>query len=153
MKTLTVFDDAQAAGAAVLRSALVGRPEPFATGVSVGTKVPADRTPETAFRYVMVRKDADLPHPSMGNARVTLRVTVWHEDDDQAHDLAMLCQGLLLVHSGPVIRGVRPGTGPLPAEDGRLRRPAVDVHRPRQHQAPTGLTPAPAEPRLPAPAT
>jgi hypothetical protein len=66
---------------------------------------------------VMVRKDSDVPHSSMANARVTLRVTCWHEDDDQAHDLAMLCQGLLLVHSGPVIRGVRPGTGPLPAVD------------------------------------
>ena len=42
---------------------------------------------------------------------------MWHTDADKAHDLAMLCQGLLLVHSGPVIRGVRPGTGPLPAVD------------------------------------
>ncbi|CUW29699.1 MULTISPECIES: hypothetical protein [Streptomyces] len=117
MKALTVFEDAQSAAATVLRAALAGRPEAFAADVTVGTKVPASRAPETRFRHVMVRKDADLPHPSMGNARVTLRVTVWHEDDDQAHDLAMLCQGLLLVHSGPVIRGVRPGTGPLPAED------------------------------------
>ncbi|WP_251054067.1 hypothetical protein [Streptomyces sp. ISL-66] len=44
-------------------------------------------------------------------------MTVWHKDADQAHDLAMLCQGLLLVHSGPVIRGVRPGTGPIAALD------------------------------------
>lgn len=67
--------------------------------------------------YVLVRKDTDLPHSSMANARVTLRCTVWHASADEAHDLAMLCQGLLLVHSGPVIRGVRPGTGPLPAVD------------------------------------
>lgn len=118
MKTLTVFDDAQAAGATVLRDALSGRAEAFVQDVTVGTKVPTDRSPELAqLPYVMVRKDGDLPHPSMANARVTLRVTVWHKDDDQAHDLAMLCQGLLLVHSGPVIRGVRPGTGPLPAVD------------------------------------
>lgn len=118
MKTLTVFGDAQAAGATVLRDALAGRSEAFAQDVSVGTKVWTNRSPETGpLPYVMVRKDGDLPHSSMANARVTLRVTVWHEDDDQAHDLAMLCQGLLIVHSGPVIRGVRPGTGPLPAED------------------------------------
>jgi hypothetical protein len=117
MKTLTVFDDAQAAGAAVLRTALAGRGEDFTAGVTVGTKVPTTRAPEGPFRYVMVRKDSDTPHSSMANARVTLRVTCWHEDDDQAHDLAMLCQGLLIVHSGPVIRGVRPGTGPLPAVD------------------------------------
>jgi hypothetical protein len=117
VKALTVFDDAQSAGAAVLRTALAGRGEAFAADVTVGTKVPTSRSPEDVFRYVMVRKDSDVPHSSMANARVTLRVTCWHEDDDQAHDLAMLCQGLLLVHSGPVIRGVRPGTGPLPAVD------------------------------------
>jgi hypothetical protein len=66
---------------------------------------------------VLVRKDGDLPHPSMANSRCTLRVTVWHEDADLAHDLAMLCQALLLVHSGDVIRGCRPGTGPLPTVD------------------------------------
>ena len=109
MKTLTVFDDAQAAGATALRDALAGRLEDFVQDVTVGTKVPTDRSPELdRLPYVMVRKDGDLPHSSMANARVTLRVTVWHEDDDQAHDLAMLCQGLLIVHSG---------TGPLPAID------------------------------------
>jgi hypothetical protein len=117
VKTLTVFDDAQAAAATVLRTALTGRSEPFATNVTVGTKVPTTRVPEEVFRYVMVRKDTDVPHSSMANSRVTLRVTCWHEDDDQAHDLAMLCQGLLIVHSGTVIRGVRPGTGPLAALD------------------------------------
>ncbi|WP_371579472.1 hypothetical protein [Streptomyces sp. NBC_01314] len=118
MKTLTVFGDAQAAGATVLRDALAARVEAYAQDVTVGTKVPADRSPELdRLPYVMVRKDGDLPHSSMANARVTLRVTIWHEDDDQAHDLAMLCQGLLIVHSGPVIRGVRPGTGPIAAVD------------------------------------
>jgi hypothetical protein len=118
VKALTVFDDAQAAGATVLRTALAGRSEDYAAGVTVGTRVPGDRSPELPrLPYVMVRKDADLPHSSMANARVTLRVTVWHTDADAAHDLAMLCQGLLIVHSGPVIRGVRPGTGPLPAVD------------------------------------
>lgn len=118
MKPLVVFGDVQAAGAAVLRTALQGRSEQYALGAVVGTRVPGDRSPETpALPYVLVRKDGDLPHPSMANARCTLRVTIWHEDADQAHDLAMLCQGLLLVHSGPVIRGVRPGAGPLPAVD------------------------------------
>jgi hypothetical protein len=115
---LVVFGDVQAAAVAVLRAALAARAEDYAAGATVGTLVPGNRSPETPhLPYVLVAKDADLPHPSMANARVTLRGTVWHEDADQAHDLAMLCQGLLLVHSGPVIRGVRPGTGPLPARD------------------------------------
>lgn len=118
MKPLTVFPDAQAAGAALLRTALAGRPEPFAAGVTVGTRVPGDRSPETPrLPYVLVRKDSDLPHSSMANTRCTIRCTVWHADADQAHDLTQLCQGLLIVHSGPVIRGVRPGTGPIPAVD------------------------------------
>lgn len=117
-KPLVVFLDVQAAGAQVLRMALTGRPESYTAGATVGTRVPGDRTPETPhLPYVLVAKDTDLPHPSMANARCTLRVTAWHEDEDQAHDLAMLCQGLLLVHSGPVIRSVKPGTGPLPAVD------------------------------------
>jgi hypothetical protein len=118
VKPLVVFGDVQAAGAAVLREALVGRSEPYTVGVTLGTKVPTVRSPEDPLLpFVLVRKDGDLPHPSMANARCTLRCTVWHKDADQAHDLAMLCQGLWLVHSGPVIRGFRPGTGPLPATD------------------------------------
>lgn len=118
MKTLSGFGDAQAAGAAVLREALAGRSEAYAVGVKVGTIVPGDRSPEEpTLPYVLVRKDTDLPHSSMANARVTLRCAVWHTGADEAHDLAMLCQGLWLVHSGPVIRGVRPGTGPLPTRD------------------------------------
>lgn len=118
VKPLVVFGDVQSSGAAVLRASLVGRSEPFVTGVMVGTRVPGDRSPEMPhLPYVLVRKDADLPHPAMANSRCTLRVTVWHADADQAHDLAMLCQALLLVHSGPVIRGARPATGPIPAVD------------------------------------
>lgn len=118
MKPLVVFGDSQAAGAEVLRTALSGRAESFADGVTVGTLVPSVRSPEDPLLpFVMVRKDTDAPHPSMANARVTLRCTVWHTDADQAHDLAMLCQGLLLVHSGVIIRGCRPATGPLPATD------------------------------------
>ncbi|WP_037637029.1 DUF3168 domain-containing protein [Streptomyces katrae] len=118
MKPLVTFGDVQAAAAGVLRAALAARSEPYADGATVGTRVPGDRSPETpGLPYVLVRKDSDLPHNSMANSRCTIRVTVWHEDADQAHDLAMLCQALLLVHSGPVIRGTRPGTGPLAATD------------------------------------
>lgn len=118
MKTLTGFGDVQAAGAQVLREALAGRPELHAAGVRVGTQVPGDRSPESPhLPYVLVRLDSNVPHPSMANARCTLRGTVWHAGPDQAWDLAVLCHGLWLVHSGDVIRGMRPGTGPLPARD------------------------------------
>lgn len=117
-RPLVVFPDVQAAGADVLRDALASRPEDYAAGVTVGTQVPALRSPEDPMLpFVLVAKDSDLPHPSMANSRCTLRVSIWHVDADKAHDLAQLCQGLLLIHSGTVIRGVRPATGPLPAVD------------------------------------
>lgn len=128
MKALVVFGDVQAAGASVLRDALADRSEGYAADVTVGTRVPGDRSPESPhLPYVLVRKDADFPHPSMANSRCTLRVTIWHYDPDQAHDLAMLCQGLLIIHSGDVIRGARPGTGPIPAVDTGLDRSASGI--------------------------
>jgi hypothetical protein len=118
VKPLVVFPDVQSAGAGVLRTALAARPEPYALGAAVGTRVPGDRSPEDPqLPYVMVRLDLTLPHGSMANARSTLRITVWHEDPDQAHDLAQLCQGLLIAHDGTALRSVRPATGPLPATD------------------------------------
>lgn len=118
VKPLVVFAQADVAAVDALRSALAGRSEPYAAGATVGTLVPGDRSPEVPhLPYVLVAKDGDTPHPSMANARCTLRITVWHADADQAHDLAQLCQGLLLIHSGPVIRGCRPGIGPMPARD------------------------------------
>ncbi|MEV7364247.1 hypothetical protein [Streptomyces sp. NPDC091299] len=118
VKPLVVFPDVQSTAAGVLRDALTAREEDYVEGVTVGTRVPGDRSPETPrLPYVLVRLDAALPHGSMANARCTLRVTVWHVDADRAHDLAQLCQGLLLVHDGTMLRSVRPATGPLPATD------------------------------------
>lgn len=117
-RPLVVFGDAASAAASAIRDALATRPESYADGVTVGTRVPDSRSPEDPhLPYVLVAVDGDLPHPSLANSAVTLRVTVWHEDRDQAHDLAQLVRGLLHVHSGPVIRSTRPGTGPLHALD------------------------------------
>lgn len=118
VQPLLVFKDAQAAGAGLLRTALAGRPEPFVIGVKVGTRVPTVRSPEDPnLPFVLVRKDGDTPHSSMAMTRVLLRITVWHQDPDQAHDLAMLCQGLLICHDGSVLSAVRPNGGPLPGTD------------------------------------
>ncbi|MFF0389677.1 hypothetical protein ACFYS8_13440 [Kitasatospora sp. NPDC004615] len=115
---LVVFGDAQAAAATYLRAALAGRAEPYAAGATVGTRVPDGRRPEDPhLPYVLARLDGAIPDPSRANSRVTLRLTVWHIDPDQAHDLAQLVQGLMAIHNGPVIRSVRPALGPVPALD------------------------------------
>lgn len=114
VKPVVMFGDAQAAAANALRDLLAERTEPYTAGATVGTKVPGATAP--SLPYVLVRLDG-TPSVTLANAVGALRVTVWHADDDQAHDLAQLCQGLLLAYSGPVIRGVRPGTGVQPATD------------------------------------
>lgn len=117
MKPLVVFADAQAAALDALRAALADRSEPYAEGVTAGTEIPTERSPETPhLPFVLVALDGDdVAYPVV--SWVTLRVTVWHADAGHAWDLAQLCMGLLAVHTGTTIRGVRVMTGPLPARD------------------------------------
>ncbi len=118
MKAAVLFPDAAAAAAGILRSALGARPEPYATGATVATRVPASRTPEAPhLPLVLVAVDDATPAPSRLNAQVLLRISVWHADADQAHDLAQLAAALLHTAGGPVIRSTRPGTGPVPGVD------------------------------------
>jgi hypothetical protein len=118
VKASVVFPDAAAAAVDYLRAALAVRPEPYAAGVTVGTRVPDARSPEDPnLPLVQVAVDGNTPAPSRLNSQVLLRVSVWHADDDQAHDLAQLVAGLLHVLAGTVIRSTRPATGPVPGID------------------------------------
>lgn len=118
MKAAVLFPDAAAAAVGVLRAALAARAEPCAAGATVGTRVPDARSPEDPrLPLVLVGLDGATPVPSRLNAEVLLRVSVWHIDEDQAHDLAQLCAALLHTAGGPVIRSTRPGTGPVPGID------------------------------------
>jgi hypothetical protein len=111
-RPLVVFGDAAAAGATALRDALTGRSEPYAADATVGTRVPDLRSPEDPrLPFILIAEDDADPHPARINAAVLLRITVWHRDRDQAHDLAQLAAGLLNIHSGPVIRSTRSGSG------------------------------------------
>lgn len=112
MKPLVVFGDAQAAAIVVLRAGLAAHPQPYSAGVAFGTRVPGDRSLERSrLPFVLVALDGTSAVQYPVNARAALRITVWHRTEEQAHDLAQLAQGLLLVHTGPVLRSVRPGTG------------------------------------------
>ena len=112
MKPLVVFGDAKAAAITVLREGLAEHPAPHTVGVSFGTRGPGARSPETPrLPFVLVATDGTSLAGWPANARTTVRVTVWHASEEHAHDLAQLAQALLLVHSGPVLRSVRPGPG------------------------------------------
>ncbi|GAA1406267.1 hypothetical protein GCM10009639_53940 [Kitasatospora putterlickiae] len=118
MKARVLFPDAAAEACTLLRTALAARPEAYAAGATVGTKVPDARSPEDPrLPLVLVALDGATPHPSRLNAEVVLRISVWHADNDQAHDLAQLAAALLHTAAGPVIRSTRPGTGPVPGVD------------------------------------
>ncbi|QOC89879.1 hypothetical protein [Micromonospora craniellae] len=119
VRPLVVFGDAQAAAAGVLRGRLATRPEPYAGGVTVAGRLPAGRSPEQPhLPFVLVAVDDDEPTYPVSSL-VTLRLTVWHRDTDAAFDLAQMCRGLLLVHTGPVIRSCRvaAGVGPIRGVD------------------------------------
>jgi hypothetical protein len=112
VKPLVVFGDAQAAAIGVLKAGLVAHPQPYGAGVTFGTRVPGDRSPETPrLPFLLVALDGTPAVEYPVNARAALRITVWHRTEADAHDLAQLAHGLLLVHTGPVMRSVRPGTG------------------------------------------
>lgn len=118
-KPLVVFGDATAAVIDLLGERLAARVESFTDGVALGSRVPRNRStdvPHLPFVLVALDATSDIQYPI--NAVATIRVTVWHVSDAAAHDLAQLCQGLLLTYpGGDVLRGIRPGLGILPAVD------------------------------------
>ncbi|MFJ4799202.1 hypothetical protein [Kitasatospora purpeofusca] len=128
MKADVLFPDAAAEACRILRTGLAARPEPYAAGATVGTRVPDARTPEDPrLPLVLVAVDGTTTHPSRLAADVLLRVSVWHTDADRAHDLAQLAAALLHRAAGPVIRSTRPGTGPVPGLDPDSRVPLATL--------------------------
>lgn len=118
MKAAVLFPDPAAAAVNLIRPALAGRPESYAAGATVGTRVPDARSPEDPnLPLVLIAVDGATPAPSRLNSQVLLRISVWHADSDQAYDLAELVAALLHTAGGPVIRSTRPGTGPVPGID------------------------------------
>ncbi|HET8581769.1 MAG TPA: hypothetical protein VFL65_00845 [Jatrophihabitans sp.] len=118
---VAMFGDALAETAAVLRARLAERPEAYVSGAKVGARVPTDRDLDARrlpFVQVAVDGTPDVTYPVV--ARSTVRVTVWHVDDDQAHDAAQLAHGLVLAASTDsasfaaltgVLRAVDPASG------------------------------------------
>ena len=112
---MTVFvpPDSRAAVVNALRALLAGRVEPFAQGVTVGTRRRADHTPELpGLPYVLVASDGVTAIHWPAAATDLIRVTVWAESEDDAFDLAGLCVGLLAAHRGGILRGLKVA-GPL----------------------------------------
>lgn len=76
----------------------------------VGNRLPPPRAPTP---FVMIVSDALTPWRWPAAAYDLIRVTVWADDEDTAHDVAALAGGRLLAHRGGMIRSVRGAPGAL----------------------------------------
>jgi hypothetical protein len=116
---LVVYRDAEFEVVDYLRDALALRSEAFLTGVEIGTRKPADFD----GKFVMVRRAGGVSDAiTVDHPRVD--VQVWHNRDQDAHDLAQLCRALLFAMpgTGGVIR-VRDFLGPTPIPDPETQSP------------------------------
>lgn len=117
MSIVAVYPDAVAGTITALRALLAARSEPYAAGVTFGTKVPGDRSTETpSLPFALVALDASQPTYPI-TTRSAIRVTVWHANAGDAIDLAQLCHGLLLSHTDATLAAVYPVSGPVPGVD------------------------------------
>jgi hypothetical protein len=96
---------------AALRSALALRSEPYASGVTVGKKVP----PTMPARLVTFRRDGGpasewTDHPRLG-------INVWAATDADVDNLARLVVALLPTLVGPQIDSVTVLSGPTDVTD------------------------------------
>ena len=117
-RPLVVFGDAAAELANMIRAALAGRAEPYASGVVVDVRIPKNRRPaENPPPLVVFRQDGPGAIYQQANSRVTLRGSIWHQTEDDAFDLAQLVHAFVARHSGAVIRAVTNGLSPFVTSD------------------------------------
>lgn len=102
----------------LIRRLLDNRPESWAQGVTVSTKLPPTSSDEDpGIPRIAVRSDGRF-RDSRLNGRASIRVLVWHRDEGLGEELAVLLEGLLLASSVPgVIRGFGPLIGPQSTTD------------------------------------
>lgn len=113
MSLAAVYPDVLAAGITALAGRLAARDEGYAAGARVRSHAPGN---DADVPLVQLGKDSDaVTYPIV--SRATLRVSVWHRDAGSAHDLALLCQALLLSDAGPTIEAAQSLTGPIPGRD------------------------------------
>lgn len=85
--------------------------------VTVGVGVPDGWQPSTGD-HIQVSWDGTPLEEHPIAIYPTLRIVAWSASTTEAKRLAMLCQGLLLAHTGgSSVGAIRPLTGPQPARD------------------------------------
>lgn len=126
--TVIVPPDSRAAATLALRTLLAARTEPYAQGLTVGTRAYGQHQPGLpGLPYVLVASDGI--QPVAGGAAFTdlIRITVWHETEDAAFDLASLSQALMADYRGGVLRGLQATGSLLRALDEDTQTPMVSA--------------------------
>lgn len=118
MKPRIVFPDPMLAVVELLRDSFNEISLDYAEGVTVGTRVPTDKSIEKSYLpYILVRLDGSTLTQQL-NEQATIRISVWHSTEAKGIALAQVCRALLLSYEGGTkIRVVKPLTGILPTSD------------------------------------
>ena len=115
---VVVFPDVEAWAVGALKSALAGRSEAYASGVTVSNKVPGT----IPARLVQVRRDGGARLDVVRDAP-RLAVNVWASSEEDATDLASLVRALLwAAPDGDPVQKVVELSGPSPVPDTKPRR-------------------------------
>ena len=118
MKPAIIFPDAMLAVVEVLRDKLDNLDPSYAAGVTVGTKVPNDKSIDAPqLPYVMVRLDGSSLTQRV-DEEATIRVAVWHTSEALGLALAQAARAVLLAFEGSAkIRVINPLSGVIPTSD------------------------------------
>lgn len=118
MKPQIIFPDPMLAVVTLLRDQLSAVSLDFAQNVTVGTRVPEDRSVDNNYLpYVLVRLDGSTLNKRV-DENATIRISVWHTTEAKGIALAQVCRALLLSHEGgAAIRVIQPLTGVIPTSD------------------------------------
>lgn len=104
MTPLALAPDGELVTMTYLRGALAARPEPYAVGVNVSTKLPPGQSPG---RHVRIRRVGGVPY-SVVQDSPRIDVQCWYQtgavaDEQNRTDLALLTWGLLRAICGQVV--------------------------------------------------
>lgn len=113
MKPAVTYPDPERA----IRDLLAGLLDDHDETATVAVGVPADWTTASGS-HVQVAWDGTPTQQPPIVIYPTIRITAWSASTTEAKRLALLCQGLLLAHTGGgSVGAIRPLTGVLPARD------------------------------------
>jgi len=117
-----IFPSARRATRALLGALLADRPEPYAAGVTIGTKDLPGSTGDRPLPYVRITSEGSSRDSRLAG-RQTIRLAVWHTDEGNAEDLALLIEALLLASHTDGVRSYGEISGVLTTTDAETGLP------------------------------